>query len=111
MAAGDTEAYAASYSEDAVIQGPNAPALRGRAEIEAWHRTLPAFASIEWPDAQVRGSGDLAYATAGYVQAFAGARPDRGKQLAVYRRQDDGAWKIVAVSFSSDLPAPGADTR
>jgi ketosteroid isomerase-like protein len=34
-----------------------------------------------------------------------GRKQDRGKYLTVWKRQGDGAWKIAADAWSSDLPA------
>jgi hypothetical protein len=37
-----------------------------------------------------------------------GLPPDTGKQVAVMRRSADSKWKVVAVSWNSDLPMPTA---
>jgi ketosteroid isomerase-like protein len=31
---------------------------------------------------------------------------DRGKYVAVWKKQADGSWKVAAESFNSDLPVP-----
>ena len=57
-------------------------------------------------------SGDLVYVVGTYtLTTKAGkAKPvvDRGKYLAVWKKQDDGSWKAEANTWNSDLPLPGA---
>ena len=91
-----------------MLQPPNAPSVNGRAAIRAWGETFPALEDMSFPNVQVMGQGDMAYGTSGYVMTFEGAPRDTGKQLAVFRRTPSGGWEVVAVSFSSDLPAPVA---
>ncbi|HEU4419987.1 MAG TPA: hypothetical protein VFT55_13725 [Planctomycetota bacterium] len=33
---------------------------------------------------------------------------DTGKFLVIYRRQDDGSWKVCCDIFNSDLPQRGS---
>ena len=33
---------------------------------------------------------------------------DTGKFLVIYRRQDDGSWKVCCDLFNSDLPQRGS---
>jgi hypothetical protein len=49
----------------------------------------------------------LAGLTSAYQLSIEGAAaPDIGKQLVVLQRQDDGTWRTLAASVSSDLPPP-----
>lgn len=107
LSSGDGEAYASHFSEDAVLQPPNAPSIRGRAALEEFARSIAPDQSLTWPNYQLHGSGDLAYSMSDYVIGDPASPADRGKQLAVLRRKDGGGWEVVAVSFSSDLAAPG----
>ena len=102
----DSATWSAGVSEDAILQPPNAPTVSGRAALEAWGRAFPPIESLTWPDVQVHGEGNLAYATTDYELQFKGLPPNRGKQLAVYRRTTDGTWQVLAASFSSDLAVP-----
>ncbi len=103
--AGDWAGWAGQYSEDAVLQPPNAPSVSGRAAIQAWGEAFPALEDMSFSNVQVMGQGDMAYGMSGYVMTFEDAPTDTGKQLAVFRRTPSGGWEVVAVSFSSDLPA------
>lgn len=103
LVSGDVAAYAGHFSEDVILQPPNAPSVRGRAALEAWARGLPTGGSLSWPNLQVHGDGSIAYGTADYIRQIDGEEA-RGKQMGVFRRDPSGKWWIVAVSFSPDLP-------
>jgi ketosteroid isomerase-like protein len=105
---GDWTAWAAGFSDGAILQPPNGPSVTGRAALEAWGRAFPAIESVTWPNVQVHGEGNMAYGTSAYVLKLKDFPADRGKQLAVLMRSAGGKWEVVAVSFNSDvsLPAP-----
>lgn len=100
-------AWAAQWSEDAVIQPPNAPAVKGRAALLAWGQAFPPVEALAFSSVQVWGDGNLAYGTSAYAMTTKGSPPDSGKQLVVFRRSSGGKWEPVAGSFNSDLPVPG----
>lgn len=104
--ADDWAGWAALYADDAVFHPANAAAVRGRAAIQAWGEAYPKLDAIEFSNVQVSGEGNLAYGTSRYALTFKGLPPDKGKQLAVFRR-GMGGWQVVAASFNSDLPLPG----
>ena len=103
---GSWDAWAATFAEDAVLQPPNTPSVRGRAALLAWIRAFPPIESITWPNVQVHGDGNLAWGTTDWTLKLKGMPADHGKQLAVSRRGPDGQWRVVAVSFNSDVPLP-----
>lgn len=109
--AGDWPAFAALYSEDGVLQPPNAPAVKGRPALVAWGKALPPVEKAAFTNVQVWGDGNLSYGTSGYTVALRGLPPDTGKQLWVSRRAPGGKWEVVAVSFNSDLAMPGQPGR
>ena len=107
FAEGEFKTWAGLYAEDAILQPQNAPTVVGRGDIEAFLCSLP-FEEMTWSDVQVSGEGNMAYGTSTYWLRFsaeAGGIEDSGKQLVVFRRSpDEKEWKVVAVSFNSDLP-------
>lgn len=103
---GNWTAWADIFADDAVLQPPHAPTVSGRAALEDWGKQALIVQSMTWPNASVHGDGDMAWVTTDYQLQLKDGTPDQGKQLAVYHRQADGTWKVVAVSFSSDLPIP-----
>jgi ketosteroid isomerase-like protein len=102
--AADWTSWAGIYAEDGFLQPPNAPVIRGRAELVAWGQAFPPIESFAFSNVQVWGEGNLAYGVSGYTLKVKDAPADTGKQLCVFRRGQDGRWKVVAASFSSDLP-------
>jgi ketosteroid isomerase-like protein len=109
--AGDWAAWAALFSEDGVLQPPNAPAVKGRAALLAWAKTLPPVEKAAFTNEQVWGDGNLSFGTSGYTYTLKGLPPDTGKQLWVSRRAPSGKWEVVVVSFNSDLALSGQPRR
>lgn len=111
VAARDTAGIADLYASDALFMMPNAQALGGRpGVIKGWSGMFAlknvalTFAPTKVVVAQ---SGDLAYEVGTYTFAFDGPKgrvEDKGKSVVVWRKQD-GAWKVAADMFNSDLPA------
>ena len=106
--AGDWGAWAGMYTEDGLIQPPNGPSVRGRAQLQAWGQAFPPIESLTWADIEVHGDGNMAYGTSTYVLMLKDLPPDSGKQLAVFRRGPGGKWEVAVASYSSDLPPAGA---
>jgi ketosteroid isomerase-like protein len=106
------DATVSSYAEDASIFPPNALTATGRNGIRAvWAQffAMPGFAVTCHPvKIEVARSGDIGYTQGPYDLAFTDAKgntvKDRGKYLAVWKKQSDGAWRVVADIFNSDLP-------
>ena len=104
----DAALVAAFYAPDAKLLPPNAPLIDGAEGIRAFWRGLldAGGADVTLDTTLVDMSGDLAYGVGQYsftLPAATGGRTrDHGKYLVVYRRQADGAWKVVADMFSSD---------
>jgi ketosteroid isomerase-like protein len=106
------EKFASYLSVEATFYAPGAPAHRG---AESFRRAfselskVPGF-SLTWiaERAEVSNSGDLGYSTGTYTATF-GEATDKGKYVTIWRKQSDGAWKVVEDMFNSDtpmLPAP-----
>jgi len=109
MNAGDRAAVAATYTEDAVLLPPNAPAIHGRSGIEAAFDEFPPISDFRITNTEVEGVGDLAYVVGTYSMTLTpeGADPvqDTGKFIEIRRRQADGSWALYRDIYNSDLPA------
>lgn len=110
LKARNLEAWAALYSEDAVLQPAAEPEVRGRAALLAWSGALPELAVVEFTNVSITVSGDMAYATSSYVTQPKGFPPHSGKQLVVLRRDARGEWLVTAASMSADAALPGPPT-
>lgn len=98
--------------DETMILAPNQPMMSGknaiRKEMEEMYQ-LPGF-SISWDPStiEVASSGELGYTIGTYkitMQDTTGNQmTDNGKYLTIWKKQDDGSWKVAADMFSSDLP-------
>ncbi len=108
--ANDWKGLAAFYADDATRLPPNQAAVQGRAAIQASLEAFPPFSNFQVQVLEIEGRGDLAYARGTYSLTVtpAGAAPieDRGKYIEIWRKQADGAWKILRLITNSDLPLP-----
>jgi ketosteroid isomerase-like protein len=109
--AGDWSSWAAQSSENGFLQPPNGPTIRGRPNLLAWGQAFPQIEDFSFDNVEVWGDGNLAYGTSGYTLKLKDLASDTGKQLVVFRRVSGGPWKVVAASFSSDLPVPDASGK
>jgi uncharacterized protein (TIGR02246 family) len=113
----ELEGAVANYADDASWLPPNAPIAKGKDAIRAgWAALLasPGFnIDCQITKLEVARSGDLAYTLYIYEMSMQGpggkSIADHGKDMAVWKTQQDGTWKIVADTFNSDVattPSP-----
>lgn len=118
LKAGDPGKAASFYDADAVAMPANLPANRGQQEIVASltrffdYLTMTDF-SLNIEDVMV--TNDIAIETGNTTMTVqpkqAGAPaigPDKGKYLAVWKKQADGSWKKLRDIWNSDAPPPAA---
>lgn len=119
MASDYTALVNSYYTDDAVLMAPNAPAATGHAAIEAVLRSFPPISSFTTQSDDMVGVGDLAYSRGNYAMTMTppggAVINDTGKFLAIFRKQQDGSWKVSRDIFNSDLPlqapAPAAPMK
>jgi len=99
---------------DAMAMPPNEPALTGSTAISEWVSGLFSqfTASLNYTTSEITVSGDWAierYAGTMTLTPVGGGDPmeEALKGIHVYRRGDDGAWKMVYDVWNSDAPLPG----
>ncbi|MEN8375353.1 MAG: DUF4440 domain-containing protein [Gemmatimonadota bacterium] len=107
--AGDFDAFAALYTEDAILLPPNAPAVTGRSAIRDYWASVPPIVAFEIEVEEIVGRGDLAYVQGSYLLELAppGAPEpirDNGKFIEIRRRQPDGSWPLSRDIYNSNLP-------
>ena len=117
----DGAAIAKLYAADGVEMPPNAPAARGRAAIEAFHK---AFAQ-QWmmhgmtisPKSLHVFNGDTAYEVGSYKQSLMAQKTgamvdDTGKYIVLLKKDAaSGAWLITHSIYNSDNPPPVAPAK
>jgi uncharacterized protein (TIGR02246 family) len=112
--AGDGAAMAALYAEDAVLNAPGIPALRGRAAIgdfyakDAAEAVTKGLTEGDGPAIEVGVSGDFAWRWGTYVITDkSGAPVNAGKYVTLFQR-NGGKWMIFRDTWNSDAPIAAA---
>ena len=91
---------------------PHAPIVEGKDAIRAaWGKMLAMpNLTIDWQitKLEISSSGDMGYTIYKYEMTMQGpngeAIRDLGKDMAVWKKESDGKWKMIADTFNSDLP-------
>jgi uncharacterized protein (TIGR02246 family) len=113
----DPDKITSHYAPDAVLMLTNLPAAKGSDAIKSVvsptlkdpHMSLtfsPTLVVLSKQD-------DLAYVQGVYTMTYSEPKTgstliERGKYLTVYKKQDDGSWKIVEDMSNADAPATTA---
>jgi uncharacterized protein (TIGR02246 family) len=117
----DAPGLAKLYTADGIEMPPNAPAQKGRAAIEAFHK---AFAQ-QWmmhgmtltPRTLQVWNGDTAYEVGSYKQSLmdmkgGGMNDDEGKYIVLLKKDAaSGNWLITHSIYNSDKPLPAAPAK
>lgn len=104
--AGDAEAVAAMYTEDAVVLPPGKEAIEGRAAIQA--DFAADLADMEGmvmtlETTEVQAAHGHALEVGGYtLEGADGSHVDHGKFIAVWKNTDDG-WKMTRDIWNSSM--------
>lgn len=108
--AGDVEALVALYSEDAAVNPPGTPQVRGHAAMREFFAKDTASAKEAGvtmnlnPQRDSGVSGDLAWESGTFTAVDkSGATIDAGKYVTVLQKKD-GKWLIVRDTWNSDRP-------
>ena len=107
--AGDLDAWAGLWTNDAEYQLPEAPTLVGRDQIRADMESYPTPTEMNLTIHESDGSGNWAWAR-GNWEYFVAANEDMaeidmaGSVLFVFEKQPDGTWLIDTESYNLDHP-------
>ncbi len=113
-AAKDADKIAAHYADDATLALTDMPLVKGRDSIRT---TIKGFLadknlalSFTPSNVALSKGGDLAYTQGSYSITQTNAKTkkaevEKGKYVTVYKKQADGAWKVVADIDNRDAPA------
>jgi len=119
--AGDGVALAKLYAPDGIEMPPHAPAAKGRAGIEAFHKAFGQqwmMHGMTITATETRVSGDTAYDLGTYTQGIMSMKggpqiDDKGKYVVLLKKDGSGRWWITHAIWNSDLPlaAPPAPAK
>jgi ketosteroid isomerase-like protein len=111
--AGDSAAWAAWFTDDAIVLRPHGEAVEGRSAIQTWLAALPPISEFRAEVLEIEGQRELLVSRSAYSLAMTLPNAimfrDEGKGIQVYRRQADGTWKVWREIYNSDLPLPAPE--
>jgi uncharacterized protein (TIGR02246 family) len=109
--AGDLERWTALFTKDVVLLPSNQPPISGREAVRRFGRELfEKFTSTaEIKPVEIQVCGDWAFARTAVSGRFTpkdgGAAIELdSKEIAIYRRQADGKWKVARLIGNSNRP-------
>lgn len=118
MLAGDLSGSLANYADSAVVMMPMMPTMSGRAAIEAGFKGMMESMKVNavtFTTQDVIASGDLAVETGLFDMTTtakgAKAMTEKGKYLTIWKRQNDGSWKVVRDINNPDGPPTPATSK
>ena len=111
MNAADWARVAQSFSEHGVRIPPNEEAHEGREAIQRWLGGIEELTSYTLIRDRIDGADDIAYVRGRYditLRPFGAPVPlsDQGDFLEIWRKEPDGAWRIVEAIWNTRLPMP-----
>ncbi len=98
--------FVAFFTTDAVSQRGGAPEVRGHTAI----RANPPGA-VEWSasEGDVSACGDLGYSIGAFTETTSDSAGNTaettGKYVAIWKKQEDGSWKVAVDAYSDDGPS------
>ena len=115
----DLEKLLSFYAEDAVVLPAHATIATTKDSIRNIFQKLLSIpgVALSWKPTKVTAaeSGDLAYSTGAYEMSAPDdtGKPsiDRGKYVAVWKKQADGNWKVAVDVWNTDLPLPAPPSK
>ena len=101
----DAAAVAMVFTEDAKLMPYNVPMLSGRAGIQSFWQTgfSRGVSHIVKTPIEVHVAGDTAIEISRFVVTV-GDRKIQGKDMLLWRRGNDGQWRIAADIWNNDQP-------
>ena len=102
--AGDWESAAQVYDERAVVMPAHSEPLDTTPKIRAYLEDYPKIVRIDLTEIEIEGRMDLAYERGRY-ELVAGGISDHGSHFTLWRKQNDGSWKVYRDIWHSDRPA------
>ncbi|WP_260483423.1 YybH family protein [Sphingomicrobium flavum] len=105
----NVDAVLALCDENVIYQAPNEPQMEGAEAVREWGSSFFAAFKAHWVKTTtlVEASDRLASSTYTYVGTYTDketgdAMTEHGKGTCLYRRGDDGNWKLIVDTWSLD---------
>jgi ketosteroid isomerase-like protein len=112
VAEGGGATFASYFDKDGItLANRQAPQI-GQAAIAAQATWSPSTYQLTWtPDGgELSAAGDMGYTWGHYegrsLAAASGGTVERGRYMTIWKKEPDGAWKIILDSSNEDPPQP-----
>ena len=107
VAEGGGAAFASFFDKEGVTLGNRAAAAVGQAAIAAQARWSPQEYQLTWtPEGgALAPAGDMGYTWGHYEGRAKNLPPTQGRYMTVWKKEADGAWKVILESSNEDAPA------
>lgn len=114
VANGDLERIMSFYADDAVMLPAAEPIVTGKEAIRAeWKHVLgiPGMENVSTlKHVDVSSSGDMGYSRGTYMSRMVGTKGEPliepGKWVSIWKKQNDGDWRIVVDTYNTDIMPP-----
>ena len=112
---GARAAFAAYLAPDAVTVNNSTPEVHGLEAVLAGFDGWPEGAELLWQPvaADIAASGDLGFTRGDWISRVPGedgaVSESRGRYVSIWKRQADGAWKIILDFGNSSPKAPASE--
>ena len=112
----DAVRIAAHYTDDGNVMVPGSPTMTGKDAIAKTMKDVLAdpnwSLALQPVQVEVSRSGDLGYTRGTYVltatdPASQKAATEKGRFVAIFRKQADGSWRVVEDISNAEAPATG----
>ena len=105
--------FASWFAEDGVLLGNGVAPVVGKEAIAKSANWLPGNYQLTWTvvDARIGPSGDIGYTWSHYdgksKDAAGNAVTTSGRFMTIWRREEDGSWKVALDAGANDAPEGG----
>ena len=102
LSAVDPTAWVYEYTEDAVFDGGGDEVLRGREALLGLARAMAPMRDVSIRPLRTEGSAHLAavWFEGSWVSGPPGAPPTSARGIIVWRKEDDGHWRVAIEHLS-----------
>jgi len=104
LSAEDRTAWVYEYTEDAVFDGGGDEVLRGREALLGLAKAMAPMRDVSIRPLRTEGSGHLAtvWFEGSWVSGPPGAPPTAARGMILWRREDDGHWRVAIEHLSGE---------
>ena len=104
LSAEDRTAWVYEYTEDAVFDGGGDEVLRGREALLGLAKAMAPMRDVSIRPLRTEGSGHLAtvWFEGSWVSGPPGAPPTAARGMILWRRENDGHWRVAIEHLSGE---------